>query len=247
MAYAAGVAAAAGAAVSGTVLYGVHGRASQIFGRSVCRGPHSRRSIALTFDDGPNPGTLALLDLLASQDVRATFFQCGNNVRRSPQIARAVSEAGHQLGNHTFSHPRLCPRLGWQLNLRSPAFIYEELRSTQEVIFDETGVRPSLFRAPYGMRWFGLREAQRRLGLLGVMWTVIGNDWKWSADRIAARVLGHAGPGGILCLHDGRDIQPDPDLTETLAAIRLIVPALKAKGYRFETVHNLLAAEGTPK
>ncbi len=231
---------AVSAAAAGAVLYGIHGRASQVFGRSVYRGPGRRRSIALSFDDGPNPATLPLLDYLEAEGIRATFFQCGRNVRRSPEIARAVLAAGHEIGNHTFNHPRLCPRLGWPLNLHSPAFIYEELRSTQEMLLSETGQRPTLFRAPYGMRWFGVGGAQQRLGLTGVMWTVIGHDWEWPAGRIGDLVLSHAAPGGIVCLHDGRDIQRDPDLTEMRIALRRIVTTLKSQGYTFETVSDLM-------
>ena len=93
------------------------------------------------------------------------------------------------------------------------------------------------------MRWYGLGAAQRRLGLLGVLWTVIGHDWEWPADRIAAYVLDHVAPGGILCLHDGRDIQQQVDGSEMLAAVQLIVPALKARGYTFQTVSELLTPE----
>ena len=82
---------------------------------------------------------------------------------------------------------------------------------------------------------------QRRLSLLSVLWTVIGNDWKWPRERIAERVLRFAAPGGIVCLHDGRTIQPQPDVTETLAAVRILVPVLKDQGYEFETVEQLLS------
>jgi peptidoglycan/xylan/chitin deacetylase (PgdA/CDA1 family) len=90
------------------------------------------------------------------------------------------------------------------------------------------------------LRWFGVAEAQERLGLLGVMWTVIGHDWEWNAEQISALILARARPGGIICLHDGRDIQENPDVTPMLQAVWHIVPALKAKGYRFETVSQLL-------
>ena len=235
-----GVAALAAAGSVATAAYAVAGRSSQLFGRSIYRGAGSRRSIALTFDDGPSEGTPALLEYLASENIKATFFQCGVNIQRHPAIARSVHDAGHEIGNHTFSHPRLCPRLGWKLNLNSPAFIYDQLVRTQEIIAAEAGVTPTLFRAPYGLRWIGLDAAQRRLSLLGVMWTVIGHDWEWTADKVAGFVLDRIDPGGIVCLHDGRDIQPKPDLAEMLAAVKRIVPALKQKGYVFETVGELL-------
>ena len=108
------------------------------------------------------------------------------------------------------------------------------------MIETELGLYPTLMRAPYGLRWFGVAEAQRRLGLLGVMWTVIGHDWAWNAEQISALLLARARPGGIICLHDGRDIQPEPDISAMMQAIRYVVPALRSKGYAFETVSQLL-------
>lgn len=230
---------AVGAGLAG-VAYAVRGRSSQVFAPSVYRGTVRRRSIALTFDDGPSDGSLSLLEYLAAEGVQATFFQCGINVRRNPRIARAIYEAGHEIGNHTNSHARLSPRLGWQTNWRSPEFIAREISLAQAAIEDTVGVTPRLFRAPYGLRWHGLRAAQKQFGLLGVMWTVIGHDWEWPAEQVVKLVLRKAGPGGIICLHDGRDIQAKPDIGEMLKSVRQIVPALKADGYRFETVSDLL-------
>src|SRR3954453_15375374 len=99
------VAAAAGLGgfAFGAAAYAVRGRSSQVFGPSVYRGQGTRRSIALTFDDGPSPGSLQLLDYFAREGLKATFLQCGVNVLRHPDISRTVSEAGHEIGNHTYS------------------------------------------------------------------------------------------------------------------------------------------------
>ena len=220
-----------------------HVRTSHTFGESVSAGAGKRRSIALTFDDGPSVETAELLDYLASEGIRATFFQCGLNILRNPGTARRVHEEGHELGNHTFSHARLCPQVSRQPNWRTPQNIYRELAETQKILKSITGTDPTLFRPPYGLRWFGLGKAQRRLGLLGVRWTVIGHDWEWPADRVADFVLTSATPGGIICLHDGRDIQPMDDHRPLLEALRLIIPALKAQGYIFETVSELLTPD----
>ena len=235
---------AVGLAIAGTALlaYGVMGRDAQLFGPSVSRGPGLRKSIALTFDDGPSPGTLDLAEYLSREGVRATFFQCGVNVLRHPQITRALVEAGHEVGNHTHTHSRLCPRLGWKLNLLSPSKVYAEFDLAQTILRDHAGVSPRLLRAPYGFRWHGIREAQRRLKLLGVMWTVIGHDWEWEADRVASHVVARLTPGGIICLHDGRDTRKNPDISVTLAAVRRIVPRLIDLGYCFETVSEILQA-----
>jgi peptidoglycan/xylan/chitin deacetylase (PgdA/CDA1 family) len=237
----------AGAALGvATLRYAIRGRASQCFGPSVYHGDRSRRSIALTFDDGPSPGTLAIADYLAEQDVRATFFQCGSNILRHRGISSMLHQAGHELGNHTYSHARLCPRLGWHPNLLPANVIYEEFARTQHILKEDCGVQPRLMRAPYGFRWFGVGAAQRRLGLLGVMWTSIGHDWAWKADQVAEKILREASAGGILCLHDGRDTRPNPDISETIQAIQTIVPRLKDQGYRFETVSDLLRRQPVP-
>src|SRR5580698_2203723 len=143
----------------GLMSYAVRGRSSRVFAPSVYHGVRSKPALALTFDDGPSESTPALLEILAEHSVRATFFMCGKNVRRLPQIARQVA-----------------------------------------------GRTPTLFRAPYGVRWPGLKSAQRRVSLLGVMWTVIGRDWRWPSHRISRLLLRRALNGAILCLHDGRTI-----------------------------------------
>ena len=225
--------------VSAAAAYGCVSKTSQLFGPSVYRGPGGRKSIALTFDDGPTEGTLALLDYLSSEGAMATFFQCGMNVRRYPHIAGRVVACGHEIGNHTFSHPRL--------TFRSPEFIDREITEAQKVIQFETGITPMLLRPPYGFRWPGMRAVQHKLSLLGVMWTVIGYDWRWSAGRIADYVLARSFPGGIICLHDGRGVQSSPDITQTLLAVRRIVPVLKDLGYKFEVVSDILREKPPPR
>jgi peptidoglycan-N-acetylglucosamine deacetylase len=227
------LAAGAGACAASTFLaWAVRGRSAAVFGPSVWRGPRERRAVALTFDDGPSEDTPKIIDVLAHYNVTATFFQCGANVERLPQLARAVRDAGHAIGNHSYSHPLF--------SLRSPRFIEHELRVAQEVIEDRTGVRPLWFRAPYGVRWFGLGGAQRRLKLLGVMWTVIGYDWSLKADAIVKRVAGGVSNGAILCLHDGRELRVKPDIGATVEAVRRLVPLLLDQGYSFETVGRLI-------
>ena len=225
----------AGALVGGlaaATAYGTVSKSSQMFGPSVYRGPGTRKSIALTFDDGPSESTPELLDYLEKEGISATFFQCGMHVKRLPHIAGMVAAAGHEIGNHSYSHPRL--------PFKSPEFIDHEFSEAQLTIQGETGVTPTLLRAPYGFRWLGLRAVQERLLLLGVMWTVIGYDWRWPAERIAPYVLSHCSSGGIICLHDGRAATLKPEVSNTIAAVKEIVPRLKDQGYHFETVSALL-------
>jgi peptidoglycan-N-acetylglucosamine deacetylase len=212
--------------------YAVRGRSSSLLAPSVYRGSRQRRSIALTFDDGPSEGTNQLLEILNRHNTPATFFVCGMNVMRLPEVVRSAVAAGHEIGNHSHSHPALY--------LRSQSFISSELRAAQSAIVQATGAAPTLFRAPFGARWFGLRKAQRELNLTGVMWTVLGLDWKLAADRIARRVLDGVNNGAIICLHDGRGVRPDPDIHETLTAVERIVPELQSRGFIFQTVTQLL-------
>ncbi|MBZ5626497.1 MAG: polysaccharide deacetylase family protein, partial [Acidobacteriia bacterium] len=100
-----------------------------------------------TFDDGPSEGTTEILDILARYRVPAAFFQCGANVERLPAVARAVQQAGHAIGNHSHTHPPFC--------FRSPRFMEQDVRRAQETIETHSGRRPDLFRAPFGVRWFG--------------------------------------------------------------------------------------------
>ncbi|MCL4402814.1 MAG: polysaccharide deacetylase family protein, partial [Acidobacteria bacterium] len=157
-----GVACAAAAFMA----WAVRGRSAAVFGPSIWHGPRDRAAVALTFDDGPSETTPYLLDLLARHGARATFFQCGANVERLPAVAHAVSAAGHEIGNHSHTHP--------YFHFQNGAFLENELARAQQAIAAAAGVTPVLMRAPFGVRWFGLRRAQRRLGLTGVMWTVIG-------------------------------------------------------------------------
>ncbi len=219
-------------AAAGFLGHAVRGRSSAVFGPSIYRGDRSRPALALTFDDGPSESTPALLEILAEQSIRATFFMCGENVRRCPAIAREVAAAGHEVGNHTDSHPRL--------DFHLPDFVFREIELAQETIRDTTGVTPRLFRAPFGVRWFGLRRAQRRLDLLGVMWTILGHDWHWSADRISSRMVQRAVNGAVICLHDGREVRNRPDIRVTLDAVRVAIPRLKERGFHFETVSQIL-------
>jgi peptidoglycan/xylan/chitin deacetylase (PgdA/CDA1 family) len=220
------------AAAAGLLAWGVRGRSSTLLAPSVWRGPRGRRVLALTFDDGPSEQTPELLDLLALHGVPATFFAVGAHARRLPQVAQRVVAAGHELGNHTDTHARLY--------LRTPVFIRDELRRAQDSLTDITGVAPRLFRPTYGARWFGLARAQRELGLLGVMWTVIARDWTLNGPEVARRLMRHTGNGYIYCLHDGRERTHRPDIGATLAALREAIPRWKEQGYEFRTVSGLV-------
>ena len=131
---------AAVGASAGLLAYAVRSPRSALLAPSVYRGSQTRPAIALTFDDGPSESTPELLKILHRYGASATFFQCGANVRRLSDIAREVAAAGHEIGNHTDTHPALY--------LKSSGFIYRELAAAGESIERVTGVRPRLFRRP---------------------------------------------------------------------------------------------------
>ena len=219
-------------AAAGLMAHAVRTPSSTLLAPSFHRGDRDRPAIALTFDDGPSESTAELLAILSRHSVPATFFQCGTNVRRLPRVAREVLAAGHEIGNHTDSHPKLY--------FKSREFIARELASAQETIQQITSTKPRYFRPPYGVRWFGLAQAQQRLALMGVMWTTIGVDWKWPTDRVVSRLLQGAMNGAIFCLHDGRTVEERPDIRVTLEAVRQVVPALLDQGFHFERVSEII-------
>ncbi|MFZ5927953.1 MAG: polysaccharide deacetylase family protein [Acidobacteriota bacterium] len=221
---------------AGVLAWGARGRSAQLFCPSVWRGPKSRRALALTFDDGPSESTLDLLSLLHTFGVRATFFQLGHHARRLPRTVRRSVEEGHELGNHSDRHHGL-----W---LRSPQFIRDEIERAQESIARIAGAPPRWFRAPYGVRWFGMRPVLRQLGLTHVAWSVLARDYALDAEAIVNHVAPRVRPGAILCFHDGRGMRHAPDISATLGALETLLPRLLAEGYEFLTVSELLQAGG---
>lgn len=222
----------AGAASAGFLAWAVRGRSSQFFAPSVWRAPRGRQRIALTFDDGPSESTPALLELLKQHNAQATFFVCGHNAARLPKVLEAIANAGHEIGNHTWSHPRL--------DFAGTARMRDEIGRTQQIIEKITGQKPRLFRAPYGVRWFGLGPVQKEFGLQGVMWSAIGLDWKLSGPAIAARLTTAIHDGAILCLHDGRVLTPTPNIANTLESVRLLLPSIQAKNLSPTSVSAML-------
>ena len=220
------------AAAGGGAAWAVRGRSSQVLAPSVWHGGRTRRAVALTFDDGPSAGTADILEALGETGARATFFQCGLNLERYPEWAKAVSAAGHEVGNHTWSHRRL--------DFASRAVMREEVGRTQRLLTEVHGRAPRWFRAPFGVRWIGLGEVQREFGLTGAMWTCMGRDWKLPAGAIVKRVLGAVENGAIVCLHDGRGVTPAPDVGETVAAVRRITRELRDEGWEMVSLSDVV-------
>jgi peptidoglycan/xylan/chitin deacetylase (PgdA/CDA1 family) len=191
---------------------------------------------SLTFDDGPHPQTEELLAVLDSHGVRATFFQCGMYVQKRPALALLVASR-HEIGNHTQTHPWL-----WR---QGPDRIWKEVQWAQDSILDATGIRAEWFRPPYGIGGWGLSAALKEFGLNKVLWTVIGKDWVLPGQQIARRVLANLADESVICLHDGRDVNPKPDIRATIEAVRIVIPEMKARGFVFETLSERLWRQKT--
>ncbi|MEO3749981.1 polysaccharide deacetylase family protein [Streptomyces sp. B6B3] len=199
------------------------------FGSVDCR---AAKCIALTFDAGPGPYTAELLDVLAERDVPATFFLLGKrHIDTYPELVRRIAEEGHELANHTWSHPRLT-----ELD-RSE--IREELTRTQRAIAELTGVTPTLMRPPQGRTDDTVGEVCRDLGLSQVLWSVTAKDYDTNDSAlITRRVLDQADRDGIILLHD--------IYRGTVPAVPGIIEALRDQGYTFVTVPQLMAP-GVPE
>jgi peptidoglycan-N-acetylglucosamine deacetylase len=208
---------------------------SEVFAPVVNRGPKESRSVVLTFDDGPAPPfTEQVLDILAEHRISATFFLCGKNVEGHPELARRIVREGHTIGNHTHSHPFLFGR--------SRGFIAGEIDRAQETIERITGVRPTLFRPPYGARWFGLMPILRQRGLKMVMWSMMGFDWKYQTRAIIEATKRRLQPGAVILLHDGHE-QPPPagiDQASTVEALPAIIEAATQSGLDFAPIDRFM-------
>ncbi len=213
---------------------------SQLYGRTFLgEGPSSKR-LALTFDDGPNdPHTLHLLDVLARHQVKATFFVIGKYVKQRPDIVRAVADSGHEIGNHTYSHPNLI--------FRSGAETAREIGECKAVIQDAIGKQTNLFRPPHGGRRPVNLRAIRATGHEPIMWSVSGYDWSaTSPGQIVEKVIRRVRGGDVILLHDGGHLQMDTDRKFSVQATDEIIRRYRGEGYAFVTIDEMLRAVASP-
>lgn len=186
--------------------------------------PETGKVVALTFDDGPDPKfTPAVMAILAEEGVKATFCVLGSAARRHPDMARAQIAAGHARCNHTVDHAHL-PRL-------SPEGLTKQINGASDILTELDGAPPTIFRPPYGELSPQAIAAAQRAGMRVLTWNVDSDDYrKLAADKLLAKVMSAVKPGGVILLHDGGG-----DRTETVAALRPLIRALKAQGYTFAT------------
>ncbi|RKT67019.1 cellulose binding domain-containing protein [Saccharothrix variisporea] len=171
--------------------------------------------VALTFDDGPNASTTTqVISALRSAGARATFFNQGNRVAANPSLARSQKDAGHWIGNHSYTHPHMT-----QL---SQSQMTSEISQTQQAIQQATGQAPKLFRPPYGETNSTLKSVEQQFGLTEVLWSVDSQDWNGASTAQIVQAAGNLQAGGVILMHDGYQT--------TINAIPQIVANLKSRG-----------------
>jgi len=195
--------------------------------------PAEERRIALTFDDGPHPRhTPLLLDMLGRKGIQATFFVVGRWVRRFPEVLQRCVQEGHEVGNHTDLHV--------PLSILPPAMIRREIRTVEHLIIAAGLQRPRFLRPPMG--WFNTRVLRiiRDLGYHSVIGSIHPRDsQRPGVDSITQHVLSRATPGDIIILHDG-GWRVGANRMQTIEAVDRITDALLERGYRFETMSELV-------
>jgi peptidoglycan/xylan/chitin deacetylase (PgdA/CDA1 family) len=206
----------------------------QWYGRTFTGLPRGNKLIALTYDDGPNdPHTLRLLDVLAKHDVRATFFLIGRYVHERPEIVQQIVQAGHVVGNHTFTHPLMI--------FKSAGEIREELVKCRDTLQGAIGEHSNLFRPPFGGRRPAVLSTARELGLEPVMWNVTGYDWRaLPAAAIELNVAKQIRGGDIILLHDGGHKLMGADRSQTVLATDHLIKRYKSQEYEFVTVPEMM-------
>ncbi|GIE99191.1 bifunctional polysaccharide deacetylase/glycosyltransferase family 2 protein [Paractinoplanes rishiriensis] len=204
------------------------------------------KTIALTFDDGPDPAwTPKVLDLLAEHDAHGTFFVVGSEVARHPELAKRITARGNELGLHTFTHPNMQRIAPWRRSL--------ELSQTQVAIARATGVHTNLARFPYSSKADAIDEVNWRIikdagkqGYLVVVNDLDSQDWQRpGVEQILRNATPQGDASAVILFHDSGG-----DRTQTLAALGQFIPAMKERGYRFTTIteglNQSIAAAAAP-
>ena len=221
----------AGLGAAGLAAHGTWHRNSWVFGKPLSRLPGNDDVVSITFDDGPNPrATPLILDVLAREQVHATFFVLGRHAERWPELVRRMADEGHQLANHGYWHRKL--------HRRTPGYVRDDLTRGTEAICRASGLpRLRHFRAPHGFRNPWVTPIARSLGQRTVGWSLgVWDSARPGAGEIARRAIEGLHAGSILLLHDGDGYDAEGDRLQTAEALPMIITGLRARGFRFATL-----------
>ena len=227
---------AASPLVAAGVAYGTFAPTSRFWGPNICRGAagHPPR-IALTFDDGPTPGfTDAIIDTLDELKAPATFFVIGANASRHAELVGRAHAAGHLIGNHSTDHAHYGI-------MRAGRYWREQIRHTDELVEQITGLRPALFRPPMGMKTWHVARASARTGHTLVTWTRRAWDGvPTTSQKILQRLVPRTQAGDILMLHDGIEPHSGHSPTATVAALGSLIRGLRGRGLQIVHLSELI-------
>jgi peptidoglycan/xylan/chitin deacetylase (PgdA/CDA1 family) len=198
------------------------------------KAPRSSRSVALTFDDGPDEEyTGRVLDILAERGVPATFFVVGERAARHPEVIRRAHGLGHAIGNHSHTHSL------WFHFLHGRR-LRREIDACNDAVCSAIGLEPRLFRSPQGLKNWALADTLRERGMAAFGWQVRGMDYMIrDPERIARRVVDGARAGGVVLLHDGGGLPGSVDRSATVRALPMIIDGLRARGFTFVRADEL--------
>ena len=205
------------------------------FGKNIVHLNTDKRIVALTYDDGPNPPyTDRLLDVLAKHNVKATFFLIGNRIERHPETANRVIAEGHQIGNHSYSHPLL--------GFLPPRYVQRQIERTDALLRQHGITEEAVFRAPLLTRFLPVAYVLAKQNRMHISCNVWGWDWvTQNPDKITESVLKKTKSGSIIVLHDGKAENKDANRSGTIEATDRIIAALKRDGYQFVRLSDCLA------
>ena len=231
---------------AGLTAYGAVNPRSQLFGPIVWK-TNSRKKLAITFDDGPNPAiTPQLLDTLERYGANATFFVVGRFARECPALMRDILDRGHVIGNHTASHANLF----WT----APPRIARQIQDCNNAIAETAGIKPVWFRPPWGMRNPWVIPAATASGLRTALWSLLPGDWRgrpasWLINKMEpitdsanTASADSSDSGHILCLHDGDYRFLNADRNPTVEALQYCLPRWRDLGLEFVTIDDAVNA-----
>ncbi len=220
-----------GLCLLGFVTYAtMNSRTFQFFGGIVNRVNTGDKVVALTFDDGPSAKVDTILSILKSEDVKATFFLIGNEIRQNPAEGRKLVLAGEEIGNHTYSHRPMV--------FKSLSYLRSEIESTDSLIRELGYEGPIQFRPPFSKKLVLLPYYLKQHNRETILWDLEPNSYpeiNSNSERIIDYVVTRSRPGSIILLHPMYDRKGT-----TMGAIKGIIEGLKKKGYKFRTVNELL-------